>query len=91
MIIDCLLCQWTIAKYIYKAIARLVFQMHFVIIVMLKITFLQRISAVHDLITYVTGFWKNDQIVTLGQFHFIGQTNGHIRTLRIHSVSIRLG
>ena len=43
------------------------------------------------MILYVTGFWKTDQIVTLGQFHFIDQTNGHTRTLRIHSVSIRLG
>ena len=40
---------------------------------------------------YVTGFWKTDQIVTLGLFHFIGQTNGYTRTLHIHSVSIRLG
>ena len=45
---------------------------------------------VKSLTLYVTGFWKTDQIVTLGQFHFIGQTNGHTRTLCIHSVSIRL-
>ena len=42
-------------------------------------------------ISYVTGFWKTNQIVTLGLFLFIGQTNGYIRTLHIHSVSIRLG
>ena len=40
---------------------------------------------------FVTGFWKTDQNVTLGLFHFIGQTNGYTRTLHIHSVSIRLG
>ena len=39
----------------------------------------------------VTGFWKTDQSVTLGLFHFTGQTNGYTRTLHIHSVSIRLG
>ena len=39
----------------------------------------------------MTGFWKTDQNVTLGLFHFIGQTNDYIRTLHIHSVSITLG
>ena len=34
---------------------------------------------------YVTGFWKTDQTVTLGLFHFIGQTNGYT------CASIRLG
>ena len=37
----------------------------------------------------VTGFWKTDQIVTLGRalglFHFIGPTNGYTRTLYTHS------
>ena len=42
-------------------------------------------------VAYVTGFWKTDQIVTLGLFHFIGQTNGYTRTLHIHSASINLG
>ena len=41
-------------------------------------------------LSYVTGFWKTDQIIALGLFHFIGQTNGYTRTLHIHSVSIRL-
>ena len=31
----------------------------------------------------VTGFWKTDQIVTLGLFHFIGTANGHTRKLHI--------
>ena len=30
---------------------------------------------------YVTGFWKTDQIVTLGLFHFIGPANGPMATL----------
>ena len=29
----------------------------------------------------MTGFWKTDQIVTLGLIHFIGQINGYTRTL----------
>ena len=40
---------------------------------------------------YVTGFWKTDQIVTLGLFHFIGPANGHTCTLHIHSAITRLG
>ena len=40
---------------------------------------------------YVTGFWKTDQIVTLGQFHFIGPANGYTHTLHIHTAIIRLG
>ena len=39
---------------------------------------------------YVTGFWKTNQIVTLGLF-FIGPANGHTRTLHIHSAITRLG
>ena len=31
----------------------------------------------------VTGFWKTDEIVTLGLFHFIGQTNCYTHTLHI--------
>ena len=34
---------------------------------------------------YVTGFWKTDQIVTLGLFYFIGPTIGYTHTLHIHS------
>ena len=33
---------------------------------------------------FVTGFWKTDQIVTLGLFHFIGPANGYTCTLHIH-------
>ena len=35
--------------------------------------------------TYVTGFWKANQIVTLGQFYFICPANGYTHTLHIHS------
>ena len=38
--------------------------------------------------TFVTGFWKTDQIVTLGQFHFIGAANGYTCALHIHSAII---
>ena len=34
---------------------------------------------------YVTGFWKTDQIVTLGLFHFIGPANGYTCTLHTYS------
>ena len=40
---------------------------------------------------YVTGFWKTDQIVRLGLFHFIGPANGYTYTLHIHSAITRLG
>ena len=30
---------------------------------------------------YVAGFWKNEQIVTLGLFHFIGPDNSCTNTL----------
>ena len=39
----------------------------------------------------MTGFWKTDQIVTLGLFHFIGPANGYTCTLHIHSAITRLG
>ena len=39
----------------------------------------------------VTGFWKTDQIVTLGLFHFIAPANGYTCTLHIHSAITRLG
>ena len=34
---------------------------------------------------FVTGFWKTDQLVTLGLFHFIGQANSYTHTLYTHS------
>ena len=39
----------------------------------------------------MTGFWKTDQIVTLGLFHFIGPANAHTRTLHIHSAITKFG
>ena len=39
----------------------------------------------------VTGFWKTDQIVTLGLFQFIGPPNGYTHTLHIHSAITRVG
>ena len=40
---------------------------------------------------YVTEFWKTDQIVTLGLFHFIGPANDYTCTLYIHSIITGLG
>ena len=40
---------------------------------------------------YVTGYWKTDQIITLGLFHFIGPANGYTCTLHIQSAITRLG
>ena len=37
----------------------------------------------------MTGFWKTDQIVTLGLFHFIGPANGYTFTLHIHRAITR--
>ena len=39
----------------------------------------------------MTGFWKTDQIVTLGIFHFIGPANCYTCTLHIHSAITRFG
>ena len=36
-------------------------------------------------------FWKTDQIVKLGLFHFFGPANGHTHTFHIHSTITRLG
>ena len=47
----------------------------------------QQLSTIY----YVIGFWKTDQIVTLGLFHFIGRANGYTCTLHIHSAITRLG
>ena len=40
---------------------------------------------------YVTGYWKTNQIVTLGLFHSIGQLIATLITLHIHSAITRLG
>ena len=34
--------------------------------------------------TYVTGYWKTDHNVTLGQLHFIGPANSHTHALSMH-------
>ena len=39
---------------------------------------------IHTLITFVTGYWKTDHNVTLGQLHFIGPANSHIHALSMH-------
>ena len=39
---------------------------------------------------YVTGYWKTDHNVTLGQLHFIGPANSHIHTLSMHRCIIGL-
>ena len=44
-----------------------------------------------DISLYVTGFWKTDQIVTLGLFQFISPANGYTCTLHMHSTITRLG
>ena len=43
------------------------------------------------LCVYVTGYWKSDQIVALGLFHFSGPPNCYTHTLPIHSAITRLG
>ena len=39
---------------------------------------------------YVTGFWKTDQNITLGQLHFLGPANSHTHTLSMHCCNTRL-
>ena len=36
------------------------------------------------LFLYVTGYWKTDHNVTLGQLHFIGLANSHTHALSMH-------
>ena len=50
------------------------------VLILSKITFIK-----------VTGFWKTEQIVTLGLFHSIGPATGYTRTLHNHSAITRLG
>ena len=33
---------------------------------------------------YVTGYWKTDHNVTLGQLHFVGPANSHTHALSMH-------
>ena len=40
---------------------------------------------------FVIGFWKTDQFVTLGLFHFIAAANGYTCTQPIHSAITSLG
>ena len=42
------------------------------------------------IIIYVTGYWKTDHNVTLGQLHFIGPANSHTHTLSMHHCIIGL-
>ena len=35
---------------------------------------------------YVTGYWKTDHNVTLGQLHFIGPANSHTHAYTIHAL-----
>ena len=39
---------------------------------------------------YVTGYWKTDHNVTLGQLHFIGPANSHTHALSMHHCIIGL-
>ena len=39
---------------------------------------------------FVTGFWKTDRNVTLGQLHFLGPANSHTHTLSMHCCNTRL-
>ena len=41
-------------------------------------------TVVRILVGYVTGYWKTDQIVTLGLFHFIGPADSYTHTLPMH-------
>ena len=41
-------------------------------------------------IIYVTGFWKTNRNVTLGQLHFLGPANSHTHTLSICCCNTRL-
>ena len=40
---------------------------------------------------YVTGYWKTDHNVTLGQLHFIGPANSHTHALSMHCCITGLG
>ena len=42
-------------------------------------------------LSFVTGFWKTNQNVTLGLFQFIGPANDYTHTLPIHTAIVGLG
>ena len=44
----------------------------------------QQLSYIPLYILYVTGYWKTDHNVTLGQLHFIGPANSHTHALSMH-------
>ena len=50
--------------------------------------FVQSIASLSDRIfpdtLNVTGYWKTDHNVTLGQLHFIGPANSHTHALSMH-------
>ena len=48
------------------------------------------IKQCHNCHSYVTGFWKTNRNVTLGQLHFPGPANSHTHTLSMHCCNTRL-
>ena len=48
------------------------------------------LTAIHMISSYVTGYWKTDHNVTLGQLHFIGPANSHTHALSMHRCIIGL-
>ena len=42
------------------------------------------ISIYRYITIFVTGYWKTDHNVTLGQLHFIGPANSHTHALSMH-------
>ena len=45
---------------------------------------LKNLKVTLSLAPYVTGYWKTDYNVTLGQLHFIGPANSHTHALSMH-------
>ena len=45
---------------------------------------IEHLSLQPHLRLYVTGYWKTDHNVTLGQLHFIGPANSHTHALSMH-------
>ena len=59
---------------------------------MLILLYVCIIANTHLAIIYiiVTGYWKTDHNVTLGQLHFIGPANSHTHALSMHYCIIGL-